>query len=65
MLAGRLRHFLIGSTVTGMGGAEATWVLRDDELGAPTQTYRGSMPWVEGAADSPPGAAGMLPPTPN
>lgn len=52
------RHFLIGGAVGGMGGAGAAWVARDGELGAPPQTYRGSMPWAEGAADSPPGAAG-------
>lgn len=47
------RHFLIGGAVTGMGGAAAAWRERDGELGAPSPTYRGSMPWVEGSADNP------------
>ena len=34
--------------------AVAGRVIHDGELGAPSETIRGGMPWIEGAADSPP-----------
>jgi gluconate 2-dehydrogenase gamma chain len=51
------RRFLIGSAVAGIGGVVAA-AIHDGELGAPPQTFRGSVPWQEGTADAPPGAAG-------
>jgi gluconate 2-dehydrogenase gamma chain len=39
------------------GGAAAA-AIHDGELGAPPRDYRGSVPWQEGTADSPPEAAG-------
>ena len=51
------RQLLIGSVAAGVAGTAAATV-HDGELGAPPQTIRGSMPWKEGTADSPPGAAG-------
>ena len=47
------RRFLIGSTVAGIGGVAAA-TLHDGELGAPAQSYRGSVPWAEGTAVAPP-----------
>src|SRR5579862_9269836 len=49
------RRFLIGGAVAGMLGAKASADIHDGELGAPPATYRGAVPWQEGAADSPPG----------
>ena len=51
------RRFLIGSAVAGLGGAAAA-ALHDGELGGPSQTFRGAVPWQEGTADAPPGASG-------
>ena len=51
------RLFLIGGAMAGIGGTAAA-VLHDGELGGPVETFSGSVPWVEGAADSPPGASG-------
>jgi gluconate 2-dehydrogenase gamma chain len=52
------RHFLIGGAVVGTAGAAAAAAVHDGELGAPPQTYTGAVPWQEGTADAPPGAAG-------
>jgi len=55
------RRLVVGSAaaVAGIGGAMAVTVgLHDGELGAPPETYRGSVPWTEGTADAPPGASG-------
>jgi gluconate 2-dehydrogenase gamma chain len=57
------RRLLIGgvAAATGIGGAAALALgpgLHDGELGAPPRTYRGSVPWTEGAADAPPGVSG-------
>jgi gluconate 2-dehydrogenase gamma chain len=52
------RRFLIGSAVAGMVGAKASAEIHDGELGAPAQTFRGSVPWQEGTADAPPEASG-------
>ena len=51
------RRFFIASAVAGIGSASAM-PLHDGALGAPAQTFRGAVPWVEGAADAPPGASG-------
>jgi gluconate 2-dehydrogenase gamma chain len=51
------RRFLVGSAVAGIGSVAGA-VLHDGELGAPPQTFRGAVPWVEGTADAPPGASG-------
>ena len=51
------RRFLIGSAMAGLGGAAAA-ALHDGELGGPSQTFRGAVPWQEGTADAPPGASG-------
>jgi gluconate 2-dehydrogenase gamma chain len=51
------RRFLIGSAVAGIGSAGAA-ALHDGELGAPSQIFRGSVPWVEGTADVPTGPSG-------
>jgi gluconate 2-dehydrogenase gamma chain len=49
------RTFLLGGTLAGAAGAA---VLHDGELGAPSETIAGAVPWQEGAADSPPGVDG-------
>jgi gluconate 2-dehydrogenase gamma chain len=51
------RRLLLGGAVAGIGGAAAA-AIHDSELGAPAQTFRGTVPWQEGTADAPPGAAG-------
>jgi gluconate 2-dehydrogenase gamma chain len=51
------RRFLFGTAAAGIGSVAAA-VLHDGELGAPPQTFRGAVPWVEGTADAPPGASG-------
>jgi gluconate 2-dehydrogenase gamma chain len=51
------RRFLIGGAVAGVIGSKASADLHDGELGAPPATYRGAVPWQEGAADSPPGVS--------
>src|SRR6202163_849709 len=51
------RHFLIGTIAAGVAGVSAGPV-HDGELGAPPQTFRGTVPWQEGTADAPPGASG-------
>jgi gluconate 2-dehydrogenase gamma chain len=53
------RRLILGgaAAATGIGGAVALGV-HDGELGAPPETYRGSVPWTEGTADIPPGASG-------
>ncbi|WP_297296545.1 gluconate 2-dehydrogenase subunit 3 family protein [uncultured Methylovirgula sp.] len=53
------RGFLIGGAIVGAAGAaSAAPQLHDGELGAPPATYRGAVPWQEGAADSPPEVVG-------
>src|ERR1700733_6672802 len=51
------RRFLVGGAVAGIGGVAAA-AIHDGELGAPPQTFRGSVRWQEGTADAPPEAAG-------
>ena len=51
------RRLLMGSAVVGIGGV-AVAAIHDGELGAPTQTIRGSVPWQQGTADAPPGVSG-------
>lgn len=51
------RRFLLGTAVAGAAAGGAAAVARgihDGELGAPPATYRGEVPWREGAADVPP-----------
>jgi gluconate 2-dehydrogenase gamma chain len=48
------RGMLIGGVLVGSAGAHAALTLRDGQLGAPPREYSGTMPWTEGAADSPP-----------
>jgi gluconate 2-dehydrogenase gamma chain len=50
----RRRHFLLAGTAGLAGSAAAAMAIHDGELGGPPQTIRGEMPWIEGAADSPP-----------
>lgn len=52
------RRFLMASAAAGLVAAKATADTHDGELGAPSQTIRGSVPWQEGTADSPPGVLG-------
>jgi gluconate 2-dehydrogenase gamma chain len=51
------RRFLVGGAVAGIGGVAAA-AIHDGELGGPTQTFRGAVPWTEGTADAPPGTSG-------
>src|SRR5476651_2422338 len=51
------RRLILGGTVVGIGGVAAA-AIHDGELGAPPQTFQGSVPWQEGTADAPPGASG-------
>ncbi len=59
------RRFMIGSAVAGaagvVGAIKAAPALHDGELGAQPATYRGAVPWQEGAADSPPAIADSNP----
>ncbi|HEX3915188.1 MAG TPA: gluconate 2-dehydrogenase subunit 3 family protein [Steroidobacteraceae bacterium] len=53
------RQLLVGGVAVGVAGAAAaTTAVHDGELGAPPRTIRGSVPWQEGAADSPPAVSG-------
>jgi gluconate 2-dehydrogenase gamma chain len=51
------RRLLLGSAAVGVGGAAAA-IIHNGELGGPSQTIRGAVPWQEGSADAPPGASG-------
>jgi gluconate 2-dehydrogenase gamma chain len=50
------RRLMIGSAAVGFGSVAAA--IHDGELGGPSQTFRGTVPWQEGAADAPPGVSG-------
>jgi gluconate 2-dehydrogenase gamma chain len=52
------RRFLLGSALAGAAGAAAAATGHDGELGGPSQTFTGEVPFQEGAADSPPGVSG-------
>jgi gluconate 2-dehydrogenase gamma chain len=52
------RRFLLGGVAAGVAGALPAAALRDGELGAPSETIFGMVPWREGAADVPPVASG-------
>jgi gluconate 2-dehydrogenase gamma chain len=52
------RTFLIQTALTGAAGIAGAATVHDGELGAPPQTIQGGMPWIEGAADSPPAVSG-------
>jgi gluconate 2-dehydrogenase gamma chain len=51
------RRLLMGGAVAGIGAVAAA-AIHDGELGSPPETFRGAVPWREGTADAPPGAAG-------
>jgi gluconate 2-dehydrogenase gamma chain len=51
------RRLVIWGTFAGLGGSAAA-TKHDGALGGPVQTFRGSVPWVEGTADAPAGASG-------
>jgi gluconate 2-dehydrogenase gamma chain len=48
------RTFLINSALAGTASLAGAAAVRDGELGAPSRTIQGGMPWVEGNADAPP-----------
>jgi gluconate 2-dehydrogenase gamma chain len=50
-------RLILGGAVVGLGGA-APAAIHDGELGAPPQTFRGTVRWQEGTADAPPGVSG-------
>jgi gluconate 2-dehydrogenase gamma chain len=50
------RRLLMGSAAVGIGSVAVA--MHDGELGAPSQTIRGAVPWQEGTADAPPGVSG-------
>jgi gluconate 2-dehydrogenase gamma chain len=52
------RRFIVGGAVAGSAATAVAAVIHDGELGAPPQTYRGAVPWAEGATDAPPDALG-------
>lgn len=52
------RKLLVGGAAAGAAGAAVAASRHDGELGAPTQTFHGAVPWEEGAADFPQEAAG-------
>lgn len=49
------RQLLLGGAAAGVGVAAAA--IHDGELGGPSQTLRGAVPWQEGTADVPPEVA--------
>ena len=52
------RSLLLAGAAVGAAGT-AIAAVRDGALGGPARSYIGSVPWQEGAADSPPEALGM------
>jgi gluconate 2-dehydrogenase gamma chain len=53
------RRLLLAGAAAGIASTAAGAItIHDGELGGPSQTIRGEMPWAAGSADSPPGAAG-------
>jgi gluconate 2-dehydrogenase gamma chain len=48
------RRFLISGAFAGAATTAVAAQIHDGELGAPPRTFRGAVPWQEGAADSPP-----------
>ncbi|HZP66111.1 MAG TPA: gluconate 2-dehydrogenase subunit 3 family protein [Rudaea sp.] len=52
------RSFLIGTVLAGAAGLGGAASRHDGGLGAPSETLRGGMPWMEGTADAPPGVSG-------
>ena len=52
------RGLLVGGAAVGATGAAVAAGRHDGELGAPSETYHGAMPWDAGAADFPPGVSG-------
>jgi gluconate 2-dehydrogenase gamma chain len=54
----RRRSLLLAGAAGIAGTAGAAIAIHDGELGGPSQTIRGEMPWAPGSADSPPQASG-------
>jgi len=54
----RRRLLIGGAAAAGAAGAAAAAVRHDGGLGGASETFHGAMPWQEGAADFPQGAAG-------
>jgi gluconate 2-dehydrogenase gamma chain len=54
----RRRLLLAGAAGIASTAGAAAIAIHDGELGGPSQTIRGEMPWDPGSADSPPGASG-------
>jgi gluconate 2-dehydrogenase gamma chain len=52
------RRLLLAGAASAIASTAAAMAIHDGELGGPSQTIRGEMPWTEGSADSPPGATG-------
>jgi gluconate 2-dehydrogenase gamma chain len=52
------RRFLIGGALVGAATGAVAAEIHDGELGGPVQTFRGEVPYQDGAADSPPEALG-------
>jgi gluconate 2-dehydrogenase gamma chain len=52
------RRLLLAGAAGIATSAGAAIVIHDGELGGPSQTIRGEMPWTPGGADSPPGVSG-------
>jgi gluconate 2-dehydrogenase gamma chain len=52
------RRLLIGGALAGAATTAGAANVHDGELGAPPQTFSGSVPWQEGSADEPPGVTG-------
>lgn len=53
------RTFLIHTVLAGTATLAGATAVRDGELGAPSQTIQGGMPWIEGTADAPPEVSGI------
>jgi gluconate 2-dehydrogenase gamma chain len=54
----RRRRLLLAGAAGIASTAGAAIAIHDGELGGPSETIRGEMPWSPGSADSPPGATG-------
>jgi gluconate 2-dehydrogenase gamma chain len=54
----RRRRLLLGGAAGVVSTAGAAIAIHDGELGGPSQTIHGEMPWSPGTADSPPEASG-------
>jgi gluconate 2-dehydrogenase gamma chain len=52
------RTFLIHTVLAGTATLAGATAVHDGELGAPSQTIQGGVPWIEGTADAPPEVSG-------